>query len=96
MPDRSLLTSGRVRVVRLDEQPNVTRRRGWRVGWLRWAQNEPPYHHEWRWLQVHMLTWDRLPSTPALKVQFELKTYRTAGTRSVEGSKRYVRFMVCL
>ena len=55
-----------------------------------------PYHYEWRWFQVHFLTWDKTPTRPALKIQFEIKTYRTAGKRSIDGSKRYLRFMVCL
>lgn len=83
-------------LVRFDEHTNVTRRRGWRYGWLRWKQDEPPYHYEWRWLQAHMLTWEVTPDHPGLKVQFELKTYRTQGKRSLDGSKRYVRFGVCL
>lgn len=57
---------------------------------------EPPYHYEWRWWQAHMLTWERTPDMEALKVQFEIKTYRTAGKRSLDGSKRYFRFGFCL
>lgn len=85
-----------MRTVRFDERSNRTRRRGVRVGWLRWKQTEPPFHYEWRWAQVHMLTWDRRDDSPAFKVQFEIKTYRTAGMRSIDHSKRYVRFGVCL
>lgn len=84
------------RIVRFDERTNKTRRRGVRIGWLRWKQLEPPYHYEWRWFQVHVLTWDRTPDRPARKVYFEVKTYRTAGMRSIDGSKRYLRFGVCL
>ena len=85
----------KMRFVCLDERSNLTRRRGWRFGWLRWAQTEPPFHYEWRWFQLHMLTWDFRPNG-SRKVQFELKTYRTRGKRSVDGSKRYLRFGVCL
>lgn len=84
------------RIVRFDEHTNVTRRRGLRVGWLRWKMTEPPYHYEWRWVQAHVLTWDRKPDSPALKVQFEIKTYRTEAMRTIDGSKRYLRFGVCL
>lgn len=42
-----------VRAIRLDEHSNRTRRRGVRAGYLRWKQNEPPYHYEWRWFQAH-------------------------------------------
>lgn len=84
------------RLIRFDERTNVTRRRGARLDWLRWKQDEPPFHYEWRWIQIHMLTWDRTRQSPAFKVQFEAKTYRTAGQRSIDRSKRYVRFGVCL
>lgn len=83
-------------VLRFDEHTNVTRRRGFRIGWLLWWQDEPPFHYEWRWFQIHVMTWDRHRKSPALKVQFEIKTYRTKGMRSVDGSKRYVRFGICL
>lgn len=93
----SLLFSGRRPLVRsFDERSGRTRRRGIRLGWKRWQQTEPPYHYEWRWVQLHVLTWDRLSSSPALKVQLEVKTYRAAGGRSVDQSKRYLRFGVCL
>lgn len=86
----------RPRVIRFDEHSNQTRRRGFRMGQLRWKQDVPPFHYEWRWFQIHALTWDPSPDRPAFKVQFEVKTYRTAGSRSVYGSKRYLRFVVCL
>jgi len=69
------------------------RRRGWIVGWLRWQDPEPPFHYEHRWFTIHVLTWE---PGPARKVQIEIKTYRTKGMRSVDGSKRYVRFGMCL
>lgn len=91
-----ILARYRPRLLWFDEHANSTRRRGWRLGWLRWKQDVPPYHYEWRWVQIHMLTWDSTPQIPAFKAQFEIKTYRTSGKRSINGSKRYLRFGVCL
>ena len=64
MQDDAVATKRRLpRIVRFDEHTNVTRRRGIRVGWLLWKQDEPPYH---------------------------------LGSRSNDGTKRYLRFGVCL
>ena len=78
-----------------DERSSGTRRRGWKIGWLLWHDNGPPWHCEHRWFAAHVLTWDQ---GPGRKIQFEIKTYKTQGMnlRSVDGSKRYVRFGVCL
>jgi hypothetical protein len=75
------------------ERPPKTTRRGFRLGWLLRYQVDPPYHYDHRWFQAHVLSWNE---GPARKVQFELKTYRTAGGKSVYRSKRYVRFQFCL
>lgn len=80
----------------VDEQNTGTRTRGLRFSYKRWQQDEPPWHFEWRHFQVHTVTWPRTPKRPSLKVQFEIKTYRTAGHRSIDYSKRYVRFGICL
>lgn len=74
--------------------------RGFRIGRRLWLDRTvQPWHSEWRWLQIHVITWDRSRG-PAFgrKIQFEIKTYKTTGmhTGSVVGSKRYVRFAVCL
>lgn len=87
---------GRPKILYFDERSNVTRRRGFRFGYLRWKQTEPPYHYEWRWFQIHVLTWQRSEKWPARKIQFEVKTYRTAGGRSIDRTKRYLRFGICI
>lgn len=85
-----------MRILRIDLQPNITRTRGVRFGWKRNQQKQEPYHYSWRWVQAHVVTWERTPERPGRKIQFEIKTYVTDGPTSVAWSKRYVRLGVCL